>query len=128
MKGMEKDAIDVWYRSWMVREDTVAAELMRNVFRDQGYNKALRALAELLIQRRNEGFVGASQIATAYTRASMPQEAIEWLNIAYDEHSPEMPYISCDPIYDYMRGMPEFQELMNRMDYPFDRSLAERRE
>jgi hypothetical protein len=54
-------------------------------------------------------------VATLYTRAGMPEEALDWFAKAYDAHDPNMPYLSIDPIFDDLRGNPRFQELLRKI-------------
>jgi hypothetical protein len=44
--------------------------------------------------------------------------ALDWLEKACDEHEPNMPYISCMPIFDPLRSEPRFQALLRRVNLP----------
>ena len=60
-------------------------------------------------------YVSPWPIATLYTRAGMPDEALGWLEKALEAHDPNMPYLSIDPIFDYMREDPRFQILLTKV-------------
>ena len=81
---------------------------------------ALQKLAELLIKRLNNGtaYVPEWNIGTLYARAGIKEEALLWLEKAYESHSLNMPYIRVDPIFDYMRDDPSFQVLIKKMRFP----------
>jgi hypothetical protein len=77
---------------------------------------ALQRTAETLAARSRTAYVPAWQIGTLYTRAGLKEEALEWLEKAYQAHDPNMPYISVDPIFDILRDDPRFQDLLRRMN------------
>ena len=45
----------------------------------------------------------------------MNQEALEWLEKAYEAHDPNSPYLSVDPIFDDLRNEPRFQDILRWM-------------
>jgi TolB-like protein/Tfp pilus assembly protein PilF len=109
-------AIEIWERTYP--GDQEAVKTLEEGYLEGGYSMALRRLAEMLIVRSSTSFVTPWQIGTIYTRAGMKDEALEWLEKAYEAHDPNMPYINIDPIFDYMRNEPTFIELVDRMDFP----------
>jgi hypothetical protein len=72
----------------------------------------------MLIARSRTTYVTSWQIGTLYTRAGKNDEALEWLEKAYEEHDGNMPYISVDPIFDGLRDDLRFQDLLQRMNLP----------
>jgi cell division inhibitor SulA len=44
--------------------------------------------------------------------------AILWLEKAYEEHNPNIPYL-LSPIYDKLRDNSRFQELARKMNLPY---------
>jgi hypothetical protein len=48
----------------------------------------------------------------------MKEEAIEWLEKAFDVHDNNMTYITADPIFDYLREDVRFQKLVESMNLP----------
>ncbi|MGB6341001.1 MAG: hypothetical protein WBF32_14615, partial [Candidatus Aminicenantaceae bacterium] len=58
------------------------------------------------------------QIATLYTRAGKNDEALEWLEKAYEERDPNFSYICVDPIFDDLRDDPRFQKLLRHLNLP----------
>lgn len=116
MKKMYPEALDAWKASYAARGDQAAEEALARGFREGGYPKALQRAAETLAARSRTAYVPAWQIGTLYTRAGKKDEALEWLEKAYQAHDPNMPYISVDPIFDILRDDPRFKDLLRRMN------------
>jgi adenylate cyclase len=116
MKQMFPEALEIWKRSFSDKNDPDAVEALARGFAESGYPGALRHAAEVLIARSGSSYVPAWQIGTLYTRAGMAKQALTWLEKAYFDHDPNIPYISVDPIFDPLRNTPEFQDLLRRIN------------
>jgi TolB-like protein/tRNA A-37 threonylcarbamoyl transferase component Bud32/Tfp pilus assembly protein PilF len=117
-KGMYEEALEIWKRSYAARGDREAEEALALGYSEAGYSGALSRIAEMLIVRSRSTYVTPWQIGTLYTRAGKNDEALEWLEKAYEEHDGNMPYISVDPIFDGLRDDPRFLDLLRRMNLP----------
>jgi len=115
MKRMYPEALEAWKASYAARGDHEAEDALARGFKEGGYPMALQRVAETLAARSRTVYVPAWQIGTLYTRAGKKDEALEWLEKAYQAHDPNMPYISVDPIFDFMRDDPRFKDLLSRM-------------
>ena len=111
-----EEAIAIWKRTYP--GDAEAIEALENGYAEVGYSKALSQLADMLIERSRTSFVTPWQIGTIYTRAGKKKEALEWLEKAYEANDPNMPYINIDPIFDYLREEPAFQNIIEKMNFP----------
>ncbi|MCK5210381.1 MAG: hypothetical protein KAQ79_20235, partial [Cyclobacteriaceae bacterium] len=109
-------AIEIWRDSY--RKDTAATIALEKGLKNGGYVEAMKNLAELFVIRSQTKFVTPWRICTMYVRAGLKDEALEWMEKAYIAHDPNMPYISTDHIFDYMRDDPRFQVLINKMGFP----------
>lgn len=118
MKRMYTEALEIWKASFTAKGDHEAAEALARGFKEAGYQGALGRVAETLVARSRTTFVTPWQIATLYTRAGKNNEALEWLEKAYQAHDQNMPYISVDPIFDDLRADPRFQDILRRMKLP----------
>jgi hypothetical protein len=67
--------------------------------------------------RSEKVYVSPWQIGTLYTRAGKNDEALEWLEKAYQARDQNMPYLGVDPIFDTLRDDPRFQALLRRMNF-----------
>ena len=79
---------------------------------------AMQRTAEMMISKRDSVYFPTGQICTLYCRAKMKDEALDWLEMAYEEHDNNMPYISVDPLFDFLRDEPRFKEILRKMNLP----------
>jgi serine/threonine protein kinase len=115
MKKMYEEAIDIWRRSYIADNDQQSLAALDSGYEEGGYNMALRRVAESKIRQSKIKFITPWQIATLYTRAGMPDEALSWFEKALEAHDPNMPYLNIDPIFDYLREDPRFKELIAKI-------------
>lgn len=94
------------------------AQPIERGYMEGGFTKAMQALAEELEAQSNLRFVSPYLIAVFYALAEQEDEAIEWLEKAYLEHSPDMPLIRSDAKLDNIRADPRFQDFRRRMNFP----------
>jgi tetratricopeptide (TPR) repeat protein len=121
-RGMYREALDVWKATFDAKGDTEAKAALVQGYAAGGYSKALSRVAETLVLRSRTAHVTPWQIGTLYTRAGKNDQALEWLEKAYQARDPNIPYLSVDPIFDHLRGDPRFQDLLRRLNLPQARS------
>ena len=117
---MYEEALAIWKRSYEARDDQEAEEALVRGYEEGGYSGALNSAAELLIERSRTTFVTPWQIGTLYTRAGKKDKALEWLEKAFEARDGNLIYLSVDPIFDYLRSDPRFQNLLRKMNLPVD--------
>jgi TolB-like protein/tetratricopeptide (TPR) repeat protein/predicted Ser/Thr protein kinase len=120
MKHMYDEAMDVWKASYAARGDHDAEDALARGFKEDGYRGALQRVAETLVARSRTTYVSPWQIGTLYTRAGKNDEALDWLEKAYQAHDQNMPYLGVDPIFDPLRKETQYQDLLHRMNLPVD--------
>jgi hypothetical protein len=59
--------------------------------------------------------VPAIEIARIYAGLDEKDQAFEWLEKAYEEHSFVMAYLKADPKWENLRGDPRYADLLRRM-------------
>ena len=62
-----------------------------------------------------EAPVSPGYIALVYIALGERDQALTWLDKAYQQHSPMMTWLKIDPRFDSIRQEPRFQELMRRV-------------
>jgi tetratricopeptide (TPR) repeat protein len=117
-KKMYNEEFESWVNKYSMTGDTTAVRELKLGYELGGYELALQKLAEHLIKNFNytPEFIPAWQIATLYTRIGKKEEALRWLEKAYEIHSSSLPFIYIDPLFDYMRDDPRFISLVNKMN------------
>lgn len=116
MKGLHREALDIWKKSYIASKDLNAVEAIARGEQNGGYEGALENLANYLIARSDSVFITPWRLGTIYVRAGMENEAIDWLEKAYYAHDSNMPYIGVDPIFDRLKDNPRFIDLLKRMN------------
>ncbi len=48
----------------------------------------------------------------------MKEQALDWLEKAYEERNWYLVFINVDPTFDPLRDNPRFQQLLRRMNFP----------
>ena len=114
--GRQEEAIEMWRASYTAGGNPEAAEALDRGYAEGGYSAALTAAAETLARQAEVRFVPAWQIGTLYTRAGNGEAALDWLERAFEERGPNLPYLAVDPIFDDIRPDPRFQALLERLE------------
>jgi tetratricopeptide (TPR) repeat protein len=115
---MYDDAIEAGIKFYELRRDSICISALETGYQEGGYQLALQRNAEALIEQSKTKYITPWQVATLYTRARKNEEALHWLEKAYEEHDANMPYINADPIFDHLREHPRFKELIRKMKFP----------
>jgi pentatricopeptide repeat protein len=76
--------------------------------------EARRAIQEM-VQSSPRDSVQARVFAWGYAGAKDKEPTLAWLEKAMAEHSVEMVTLKVNPAYDFLRGDPRFQRLLDRV-------------
>jgi len=98
--------------------DRELSEALEQGYAEAGYVGAQRRLAAVRAARFGTARgVRAWVVAVDYQRAGDGEQALGWLERAYEEHDPNLPYLVL-PDWDSLRSDPRFQDLLRRMNLP----------
>lgn len=92
----------------------VAVDALDQGYRDGGFQGAMLAAAEVLVELNRSTYIPAVEISALYEMGGEIDAAMEWLEIAYDQHDPTMPYIGAAPLF--AGDDPRYQDLLKRMN------------
>jgi len=118
VNGMLEEAYEAWKTWFDVKDDSEAEQALVGGYEEAGYSGALSSVAELMIERSKTTFVTPWRIATVYTRAGRNEDALDYLEKAFEAHDANMPSIAVDPIFDNLRDETRFNELLRQMNLP----------
>ena len=90
---------------------------MGYVYGATGNQAEAQVILNGLIESSKEGYVPSIAFARIYIGLGDNDNAISWLQKAYDEHSWELSWLNSDPICDPLRSDPRFIELVKKMNF-----------
>ena len=118
--GQPRDAIPEYQKAIELSQgDSDPTAALAHAYATTGRKaEALKILREW--QRQSQtSYVSPYMIATVYAGLGDKDKAFEFLEKAYQERSPDLPYfLRADLRVDSLRSDPRFQDLMHRMNVP----------
>ncbi len=94
-------------------------EVLERSFRTRGFQATSSELADTMLARVSRGeFVSPVGIAFRLADGGRPQEALDWLERAYEERDPSLPYQADTYWPDEVRSDPRFDAIFERMGLP----------
>jgi serine/threonine-protein kinase len=117
-KGMYTELLA--YDRARIAGDPELSEAFERGYSEAGYEGAERRRADVTASRYDTpGGRSALVIAHMYVCGGAKKEALDWLERAYEDHDPNLPFLGM-PVWDPLRDEPRFQELLRRMGLPSD--------
>jgi tetratricopeptide (TPR) repeat protein len=117
-KKMYEKAFETAKRIYALKGNNAAIMALEQGYTEGGYKMAMQKVAEMIINSSDTTYFPPWQICTLYCRAEMKNESLNWLEKAYEEHDGNMPYISVDPLFDFIREEPQFRNILSEMRLP----------
>jgi serine/threonine protein kinase/tetratricopeptide (TPR) repeat protein len=100
--------------------DPADEEGIEQAWAQDGLTGATRWAATIMATRNSTSRSLPADTAIFLAMAQEWDEAIEWLERAYEIRDPNMPYITL-PVFDPLRSDPRFQDLLRRLNLPESR-------
>jgi TolB-like protein/DNA-binding winged helix-turn-helix (wHTH) protein/tetratricopeptide (TPR) repeat protein len=120
-KGMYPEAIDT-YKRWVAThpesQNLYCLAVRASIYGLQGRNDEAEALIKELKETARYRYVSGFFFAEAYAGVGQRDQAITWLERAYEERDQWMVFANSYPGLDRLRSEPRFQVLMRRMNFP----------
>ena len=118
-KGMMKESLLALEkaRELSPRSVNIAASL-GNAYAVSGDRSKARAILDELQRQAKQKYVSAFQMALIHVGLGENDEAIRWLEQAYDERATLLTYVGSDPRFDPLREDPRFRALIRRIRLP----------
>jgi len=86
--------------------------LISDIYNKSGINGLWNWLIEL---ERKKSIPNPFTLANIYAKLNQKEEALNWLEKAFEEHCPDIPVINNSPDYDNLRSEPRFQAIIKKM-------------
>jgi serine/threonine-protein kinase len=118
-KGMHDEQLAIQRARIALDPERVAA--FERGLAEGGYQGAQRGIADVLASRygkQGKWVFWSKLIALRYLDAGDYDQAIDWLEKAYEDHDPNMPYIGMPTFWDPLHSYPRYQDLLRRMNLP----------
>ena len=93
----------------------VVAEL-GHVYAASGQRGEAHRLLHEMKGQAKRGHIDSANIALIYTGLGERDQALQWLEKAYEERSPWIPWLNVEPKFDHLRSDPRLLDLLRRMN------------
>ena len=117
-KGMEKESAQEWERALLLAGEVGSATAVRQVFGRGGYKAVLQWQLSDLGKKATRQYTSPLDFADIYAHLKRKDEAIRYLEQAYEEHAPGLVHIQGDPNLDFLHSDPRYEAILNKMGLP----------
>ena len=114
-KGDLHAALTEFQESWEATEDTIILALMGYAQAVAGEHGKAKETLESLKRLSAARYIAPFELAIIYAGFGDKDQAFEWLEKAYQEHSVWLPWLRVDPKFDDLRSDPRFLDLLRRI-------------
>ncbi len=118
LKGDSALAIAELRKAMALTDDPWIAGTLGLAYGRSGDKAQARKMLEDLQQRAKKRHVTPYWISLGYMGLGEKEEALRWLEKAYEERSAWMLFIKVDPTLDPLRSEPRFQAIVRKMNFP----------
>ncbi len=94
-----------------------AVEALERGYAAGGFGGAMLETANTLVELSESEYVPAVEISTLYELGGDMDSALRWLEVAYDQHDPTLPYLAVAPLF--AGDHPMYRDLRQRMKLDF---------
>jgi tetratricopeptide (TPR) repeat protein len=116
-KGMYEETFEAAKSNWAARGQPEAVKALERGYAEEGFTGAMNRLAEWKVAREDRK--GTSPVFN-YIAAGKNQQALDRLELAFEAHDSNMPYIGVIWRFAGLYDEPRFQDLLRRMNFPED--------
>ncbi len=111
LEYMERDTIPC-------ADGTRSPRLWKTVTKNQVSKGAGQREADALIAKSKQTYISPTSIARAFAMAEQPDEALDWLERAYQIRDSYLTVLQEPASFPYLRADPRFDDFMQRLDFP----------
>ncbi len=111
-KEMYEEAISEFQRAMELSGSTDALAALGHAYAVSGANEKALDILTQLSELSKSRYVSPYGMAVVYVGLGENSRALEWLQIASEEHAGWVIYLNVDPKFDPLRGEPKFEDLL----------------
>lgn len=108
-KAADLSGGEPYYRAWLAYGYAVSGQT----------GKARKVLSDLQRLAKSR-YVPPYDVAAIWMGLGEKEQALRWLEMAYEDHAAYIPAINVEPVFEGLRSDPRFQDLLRRMNLPPD--------
>lgn len=117
-RGRDREALDARLKALELGGDTERLDAYRAAYAQGGYAATARWELKKLKDRSRVGYVSPFDLAALCARSGEAEEAFQWLERAFHEHSDRLVFLHVDGAFDGIRGDRRFADLVRRVGLP----------
>ena len=117
-KRMYREAAAERQKYLVLMNEREIAALYEGITEEVSYRWAVSREIALLKKSAKSRYVSPMTMADLYVQLGDKEQAIAWLEKAYQEHASRLQYLKINPLYDPLRSAPRFQDLLRRIGLP----------
>jgi tetratricopeptide (TPR) repeat protein len=117
-KGMKEEALRHYVKTLRLSDHGQVADAVEETYAKSGYQPAIATAAEELTKLSKTRYVESNQIVWLWVAAGRKEEAIRWLQSAFERRAAVMVWLNVAGEWDALRSDPRFQELLRKMRFP----------
>jgi eukaryotic-like serine/threonine-protein kinase len=116
--GMYKDAVAERQKVLTLSGNPDLAASIGADYTRSGYPGVLQGWLEGLTEVSKRGYVSPYNIAQIYAQLGDKNQAVTWLDQAFNQRDSKLTYVKVEPAFDQIRSDPRFQQLVQRLSMP----------
>jgi len=116
-KKMYPEAVAEWQTALILLGESTLAATLGEAYRVSGFQGFLKSW----IDKWPKDFLASERayyVAGLYAMLGKKNEAVRWLQQAYKEPGGLMVYLKFDPVFDPIRSDPDFQAIVQKINFP----------
>ena len=117
-KGMHREALEQAGLSYAIQTGEEITGALQNAFEERGPEEAWLLFAEALAGWVGPPHFNPARIAEAFDQAGQAEQALSWLERAFETRDPSLPALTTDRFSEAVRVDPRFKDLQRRMNLP----------
>ena len=116
---MEQDAVEEYLRAAAFNgPEPEAVPALKEAYERSGMRGFWLKELEFVKEQSRRSYVPPLWFAQLYARIGEKDQAFEWLQRDYEEHSPHLIDLKVYPMFDSLRSDPRFTDLLQRVGFP----------